>query len=329
MADQRGGVQSPDGRSSPRAARTAPSGFGTGRRARTPALRAQHAARVAAWRSAGMGMAGLGSWDRTIKVWETSTWELLHDLPDPTGAARAWRSALTAGWSGAAPTAPSRFGTGPGTETHVLRGHTSWVQAVAVSPDGDWIASASLGRDREDLAGPAGTERRVDHTEFTERGAMSRAPFLYGLASQSASSPHSIHECISCRSYPPACPFTLVELLVVIAIIGVLIALLCPRCRRPAKRRGEPTARTTQANRPGLPPASRHLRHVPSGLGQAPGHVPQGGRSSRVGTGRFLFPAYLKSRIARRPLPLGQAFPRPGEPAGRDYAVERPTVSVG
>jgi len=29
-------------------------------------------------------------------------------------------------------------------ETHVLRGHTSWVMGLAFSPDGKWIASASL-----------------------------------------------------------------------------------------------------------------------------------------------------------------------------------------
>ena len=35
--------------------------------------------------------------------------------------------------------------------------------------------------------------------------------------------------------------FTLIELLVVIAIIAVLIALFCPPCRRPARRRGGPS----------------------------------------------------------------------------------------
>ena len=33
---------------------------------------------------------------------------------------------------------------GPGTKPQVLRGHTSWVQAVAFSSDAEWLASASL-----------------------------------------------------------------------------------------------------------------------------------------------------------------------------------------
>lgn len=33
---------------------------------------------------------------------------------------------------------------GPDTELHVLRGHTSWVQAVSVNADGARIASGSL-----------------------------------------------------------------------------------------------------------------------------------------------------------------------------------------
>jgi WD40 repeat protein len=86
------------------------------------------------------------SWDRTIKVWDSATWKLLHNLPDPTGGALcvAFSHGHRLVWGSTDGTV--KVWDGPGTETHVLRGHTSWVQAVAFSPDPDakWIASASL-----------------------------------------------------------------------------------------------------------------------------------------------------------------------------------------
>lgn len=86
------------------------------------------------------------SWDRTIKVWKTSTWELLHDLPDSTGAALcvAFGPDRRLVWGSTDGTV--KVWDGPDSELHVLRGHTSWVQAVSVSPDGEQIASASLDR---------------------------------------------------------------------------------------------------------------------------------------------------------------------------------------
>jgi WD40 repeat protein/serine/threonine protein kinase len=85
------------------------------------------------------------SWDRTIKVWETRTWRLVHDLPDPAGAVQCvafGNDRRRLAWGSTDGTV--KVWDAPGTQTHVLRGHTSWVQAVAFSPDGKWIASASL-----------------------------------------------------------------------------------------------------------------------------------------------------------------------------------------
>jgi WD40 repeat protein/serine/threonine protein kinase len=112
-------------------------------------LEPRHAGRVVdvAFSRDGKLLASAG-WDRTIKVWDSATWKLLHDLRDPTGAAAQCvafgRDRRRLAWG-------SRDGTvkvwdGPGSEPQVFRGHTSWVQAVAFSPDPDakWIASASL-----------------------------------------------------------------------------------------------------------------------------------------------------------------------------------------
>jgi WD40 repeat protein/serine/threonine protein kinase len=85
-----------------------------------------------------------GSWDRSIKVWDGATWTLEDDLPDPTGGVLcvAFGNDRRLAWGSTDSTV--KVWDGPGTETHVLRGHTSWVQAVAFSSDGKWIASASL-----------------------------------------------------------------------------------------------------------------------------------------------------------------------------------------
>ena len=79
-----------------------------------------------------------------MKVWDTTTWKLLHSLPDDTGGPRsvAFSSdGLRLAWGGTDCTVKVwDAATG---EIQVLRGHTNCVHGVAFSPDDKKIASAS------------------------------------------------------------------------------------------------------------------------------------------------------------------------------------------
>jgi WD40 repeat protein len=84
------------------------------------------------------------SWDQTLKTWNAANWEMLEEHSDPTGGILcvAFGPGRRLAWGSTDSTV--KVWDGPGTDVHVLRGHTSWVQAVAFSPDGKSIAAAGL-----------------------------------------------------------------------------------------------------------------------------------------------------------------------------------------
>ena len=56
-----------------------------------------------------------------------------------------------------------------GTEPHTLTGHTGWVDALAVAPDGTWLASAGRDGDGADL-GPGHRRRNGTPSPATPAG---------------------------------------------------------------------------------------------------------------------------------------------------------------
>ena len=84
-----------------------------------------------------------GGWDGTVRIWDVATGQQRAVLTGHTGGCRRWRWRRTAaGWPPAARTGRCGSGTWPpGRNAATLTGHTSGVTAVAVAPDGSWLAS--------------------------------------------------------------------------------------------------------------------------------------------------------------------------------------------
>jgi WD40 repeat protein/serine/threonine protein kinase len=90
-----------------------------------------------------------GGNDRVVRIWDASTGQLLQELIDATGGVQSvafhptdHRVLAWGGTDGTVKIVSAWDATSK--EVRTLHGHTSWVESVAFSPDGAWIASTGL-----------------------------------------------------------------------------------------------------------------------------------------------------------------------------------------
>jgi WD40 repeat protein len=117
----------------------------TGKQNVEPPLRHGNAVQSVAFSQDGRFLAS-GGGDHVVKVWSTQTWKLLAELPDLTAAVACVafhpRDSSVLAWGGSDSTVHVwKVGI---REIYTLHGHRSWVESIAFSPDGEWLASASL-----------------------------------------------------------------------------------------------------------------------------------------------------------------------------------------
>jgi WD40 repeat protein len=87
-----------------------------------------------------------GGMDRIVKIWDTTTWQEILTLRDPTGgiSCLAYSPDSQRIATGGTDATVKLWDAATGNVQRILHGHTHWVSAVVFSPDSQRVASSSF-----------------------------------------------------------------------------------------------------------------------------------------------------------------------------------------